>query len=210
MAWSPRRRRLAILGPSGSGKSLTLKMIAGIEACDRGTHHASTAGIFRCSPRPARGIAYVPQNYGLFPHLTVVEQLQFPARRRSGTRARHWIERLGLRGLERGGRHALSLGQQQRVALARALVRPARLLLLDEPFSALDAPLRSRVRQRYAGAAAASFDATTILVTHDPVEAALLADELLVLEGGRVLQSGPTEAGVPASGQRVGSATTRR
>ena len=103
-----------------------------------------------------------------------------------------WVERLGLRGLERRRPQALSLGQQQRVALGRALVRPARLLLLDEPFSALDAPLRSALRQEML-TLQNEFDAATILVTHDPMEAALLADELLVLEGGRVLQSGPTE-----------------
>ena len=188
--WSPHRRRLAILGPSGSGKSLTLKIIAGIEACDRG--HITFDGKDISSLEPAaRGIAYVPQNYGLFPHLTVAEQLRFPLGADPAL-AKAWIERLGLRGLEQRRPQALSLGQQQRVALARALVRPARLLLLDEPFSALDAPLRSALRQEML-TLQNEFDATTILVTHDPVEAALLADELLVLEGGRVLQSGPTE-----------------
>jgi molybdate transport system permease protein len=188
--WSAHRRRLAILGPSGSGKSLTLKMIAGIEACDRGRITFNGKNISSLEPA-ARGIAYVPQNYGLFPHLTVAEQLKFPLGADPAV-AKAWVERLGLRGLERRQPHALSLGQQQRVALARALVRPARLLLLDEPFSALDAPLRSALRQEML-TLQSEFDATTILVTHDPVEAALLADELLVLEGGRVLQSGLTE-----------------
>lgn len=188
--WSAHRRRLAILGPSGSGKSLTLKMIAGIEACDRGRITFDGKDISLLDPA-ARGIAYVPQNYGLFPHLTVAEQLKFPLGADPAV-AKAWVERLGLRGLERRQPHALSLGQQQRVALARALVRPARLLLLDEPFSALDAPLRSALRQEML-TLQSDFDATTILVTHDPVEAALLADELLVLEGGRVLQSGRTE-----------------
>ncbi|HEY5064260.1 MAG TPA: ATP-binding cassette domain-containing protein [Xanthobacteraceae bacterium] len=188
--WSARRHRLAILGPSGSGKSLTLKIIAGIEACARG--HITFDGKDISSLEPAaRGIAYVPQNYGLFPHLTVAEQLRFPLNADPAL-AKAWIERLGLRGLEQRHPQALSLGQQQRVALARALVRPARLLLLDEPFSALDAPLRSALRQEML-TLQNEFDATTVLVTHDPVEAALLADELLVLEGGRVLQSGPTE-----------------
>ena len=188
--WSARRRRLAILGPSGSGKSLTLKIIAGIEACARG--HITFDGKDISSLEPAaRGIAYVPQNYGLFPHLTVAEQLRFPLGA-DPVLAKAWIERLGLRGLEQRRPQALSLGQQQRVALARALVRSARLLLLDEPFSALDAPLRSALRQEML-TLQNEFDATTVLVTHDPVEAALLADELLVLEGGRVLQSGPTE-----------------
>lgn len=188
--WSARHRRLAILGPSGSGKSLTLKIIAGIEPCDRGKVLVGGADISTVAPA-ARGIAYVPQNYGLFPHLTVAEQLKFPLGADPAL-AKAWVERLGLRGLERRRPQALSLGQQQRVALARALVRPARLLLLDEPFSALDAPLRSALRQEML-ALQNEFDATTILVTHDPMEAALLADELLVLEGGRVLQAGPTE-----------------
>ncbi len=188
--WSPVRRRLAILGPSGSGKSLTLKIIAGIERCDRGS--VSVDGTDICSLDPAlRHIAYVPQNYGLFPHLSVAEQLSFPLGSDPDL-AEHWIDRLGLRGLEQRRPDALSLGQQQRVALARGLVRPARLLLLDEPFSALDAPLRSKLRQAML-ALQGELAATTILVTHDPAEAALLADEILLLEDGRVLQSGPTE-----------------
>jgi ABC-type Fe3+/spermidine/putrescine transport system ATPase subunit/ABC-type sulfate transport system permease component len=188
--WSARGRRLAILGPSGSGKSLTLKIIAGIEACDRGRIAFDGKNLSSLQPA-ARGIAYVPQNYGLFPHMTVAEQLKFPLGADPAL-AKTWIDRLGLRGLEQRRLQALSLGQQQRVAVARALVRPARLLLLDEPFSALDAPLRSALRQEML-TLQNEFDATTILVTHDPTEAALLADELLVLEGGRVLQSGPTE-----------------
>jgi len=190
VTWSPRACRLAIVGPSGSGKSLTLKMIAGIEACDRGSIRLDGHDIASLEPA-ARGIAYVPQNYGLFPHLTVNEQLAFPAGADPHS-TKHWIDRLGLRGLE--GRHpdALSLGQQQRVALARALVRPARLLLLDEPFSALDAPLRARLRREML-ALQGELTATTILVTHDPAEAAMLADEILVFENGRVLQSGPTD-----------------
>jgi ABC-type sulfate/molybdate transport systems ATPase subunit len=98
-----------------------------------------------------------------------------------------------LRGLEQRRPHALSLGQQQRVALARALVRPARLLLLDEPFSALDAPLRSRLRREML-ALQNELAAATIIVTHDPAEAAMLADEILVFENGRALQSGPSDA----------------
>jgi ABC-type Fe3+/spermidine/putrescine transport system ATPase subunit/ABC-type sulfate transport system permease component len=190
IAWSPQARRLAIVGPSGSGKSLTLKMIAGIEACDRGSIRLDGHDIASLEPA-ARGIAYVPQNYGLFPHLTVMEQLSFPPGADPHL-AQHWIERFGLRGLETRHPDALSLGQQQRVALARALVRPARLLLLDEPFSALDAPLRARLRREML-ALQDELTATTILVTHDPAEAAMLADEILVFENGRVLQSGPTD-----------------
>jgi ABC-type Fe3+/spermidine/putrescine transport system ATPase subunit len=188
--WSPRRPRLAILGPSGSGKSLTLKIIAGIESCDHGVITAAGKDISALPPQ-MRPVAYVPQNYGLFPHLCVTEQLRFP-RGADPDLAKLWIDRLALRGLERRRPDALSLGQQQRVALARALVRPARLLLLDEPFSALDAPLRSSLRQQML-TLQSEVGATMILVTHDPAEAALLADEILLLEGGRVLQTGATE-----------------
>jgi ABC-type Fe3+/spermidine/putrescine transport system ATPase subunit/ABC-type sulfate transport system permease component len=191
IVWSPQARRLAIVGPSGSGKSLTLKMIAGIERCDRGNIVLDGREI--CSLEPAaRGIAYVPQNYALFPHLTVTEQLAFPAGA-DAKLAKHWLDRLGLRGLERRRPDALSLGQQQRVALARALVRPSQLLLLDEPFSALDAPLRSRLRREML-ALQNELLAATIIVTHDPAEAAMLADEILVFENGCVLQAGPTDA----------------
>jgi molybdate transport system permease protein len=188
--WSTRARRLAVLGPSGSGKSLTLKLIAGIERPDRGMVKLGERDLSPYSPA-ARAIAYVPQSYGLFPHLTLIEQLYFPAGAEPN-RAAEWIERLGLVGLERRRPAALSLGQQQRVALARAMMRPAELLLLDEPFSALDAPLRAALREELLETQRA-FAGTTILVTHDPAEATLLADELLILERGRVLQFGRTE-----------------
>jgi ABC-type Fe3+/spermidine/putrescine transport system ATPase subunit/ABC-type sulfate transport system permease component len=186
--WAPRSRRLAILGSSGSGKSLTLRLIAGIEEAD-GATIAIGAFDLAALPPARRGIAYVPQNYGLFPHLTVLEQLSFPAGA-APDRARYWLQRLGLTGLEGRYPAALSLGQQQRVALARAMVRPTRLVLLDEPFSALDAPLRSQLRAELLGLQG-EFGAITLLVTHDPEEAALLADELLLLEHGRALQAGP-------------------
>jgi ABC-type sugar transport system ATPase subunit/ABC-type sulfate transport system permease component len=189
-AWSTRAHRLAILGPSGSGKSLTLKLIAGLEYGDRGSIRVDERELAGLDPAD-RGVAYVPQNYGLFPHLTLIEHLHFP-RGVDPKAATYWIERLGLGGLEDRRPGSLSLGQQQRVALARALVRPAKLLLLDEPLSALDAPRRSRVRgDLYT--LQQELSATTILVTHDPLEAALLADEIVILDQGRVLQSGPTQ-----------------
>lgn len=187
--WASQSRRLAILGPSGSGKSLTLRLIAGLDPADRASITIGGKDLTHLAV-PEREIAYVPQNYGLFPHLTAAEQLDFPRGADHGA-ARRWTERLGLAGLGQRYPAELSLGEQQRVALARALVRPARLLLLDEPFSALDAPLRTRLRSELLDLQR-DIQATTILVTHDPDEAALLADELLVLENGRVLQSGPT------------------
>jgi ABC-type sugar transport system ATPase subunit/ABC-type sulfate transport system permease component len=190
-AWSTRTHRLAILGPSGAGKSLTLKLIAGLEYGDRGSIRVDERELSDLDLAD-RGVAYVPQNYGLFPHLTLIEHLYFP-RGVDPNAAKYWIERLGLEGLEDRRPGSLSLGQQQRVALARALVRPAKLLLLDEPLSALDAPRRSRVRVDLC-ALQQELSAATILVTHDPQEAALLADEIVILEQGRVLQSGPTRA----------------
>ena len=165
-------------------------LIAGLERPDLGT---LTLGGCDLSERPSamRKIAYVPQNYGLFPHLTVAEQLRFPIGADPAA-VQHWLEHLGLGALKDRLPRALSRGQQQRVALARALVRPAHLILLDEPFSALDAPLRARLR-RDLRELQCEIAATTIIVTHDPEEAALLADELLVLNDGQVLQAGPTE-----------------
>jgi molybdate transport system permease protein len=124
--------------------------------------------------------------------LTIAEHLRFPVGA-APEAAQYWFERLGLSGLKDRLPATLSLGQQQRVALARALVRPADLMLLDEPFSALDAPLRARLRREMRNLQR-EIVATTIIVTHDPEEAALLADELLVFEDGRVLQAGPVDA----------------
>ncbi len=190
VAWRTEARRLAILGASGSGKSLTLRLIAGLEPADSAALQLGGCDL-RALPPDRRGIAYVPQSYGLFPHLSAGAQLRFPVGS-DPAQAQCWAARLGLSGLEHRLPAELSLGQQQRVALARALCRRARLLLLDEPFSALDAPLRLRLRQEMR-ALQAEVDATTILVTHDPAEAMALADEILLLESGRVLQAGPVE-----------------
>lgn len=193
--WQAGARRLAIVGPSGSGKSLTLRLIAGLHAdADDAAECTVALGakVLSSLPASARALAYVPQDYGLFPHLTLAEQLAFPVGAQPES-ARAWLAHLGLAGLEQRKPAALSLGQRQRVALARALVRPCRLILLDEPFSALDTPRRRQLRQTLR-AVQNEIDATTILVTHDPDEAALLADEILVLDKGRVLQVGPTAA----------------
>ncbi|WP_428483993.1 ATP-binding cassette domain-containing protein [Rhodopila sp.] len=191
ITWHTKARRLAILGASGSGKSLTLRLIAGLDRVQDGCLELAGRDLFACPP-DQRGIAYVPQAYGLFPHLTVIGQLLF-AKGSDPAIAAQWIDRLGLRGLKHRLPDALSLGQQQRVALARAFSRPAGLLLLDEPFSALDAPLRIQLR-RELRALQGDIDATTILVTHDPEEAFLLADELLILDAGQVLQAGSVDS----------------
>jgi molybdate transport system permease protein len=191
VSWTAQARRLAILGPSGSGKTLTLRLLAGLDKPDAGAFTLGKRELTRLPPE-ARGVAYVPQNYGLFPHMDVDSQLLFPVGA-NPLAARRWIERLDLSNLEDRLPATLSLGQQQRVALARALVRPASLILLDEPFSALDAPLRRRLREEMRQLQR-EITATMVIVTHDPDEAALLGDELLLLDRGRVLQSGKTEA----------------
>ncbi len=190
VAWRTEARRLCILGASGSGKTATLRLLAGLDRADRATVMLDGHDLAALPPH-ARGIAYVPQTYGLLPHLAVERQIRFgvdcdPAR------ARHWTDRLGLADLQHRLPAELSAGQQQRVALARALSRHGRLLLLDEPFAALDAALSAQLRDELA-ALQREIDMTSILVTHDPEEALLLADELLLLDAGHVLQSGPAE-----------------
>ena len=183
-------KRLALLGPSGAGKTLTLRVIAGIAQPDRAEVAVGERPLDPLAPE-RRGIGYLPQGSALMPGRTVWRQLTFGADAEAGLAA-WWLRQLGLEGLENRLPEELSGGQQRRVALARALARNPQLLLLDEPFSSLDAPIRSelvrklRVIQREAGLA-------TVLVTHDPEEAALLADELIVLDRGRALQQGPVE-----------------
>ncbi len=190
VAWRTSASRLSILGASGSGKSATLRLIAGLDRAESAVLRLNGADLAALPPE-SRGVAYVPQNYGLLPHLPVGAQIRFGVGA-DPARAQRWTERLGLAGLEHRIPAELSLGQQQRAALARALSRPARLILLDEPFSALDAPLRARLRDELA-ALQGEIDAATILVTHDPAEAIRLADDILLLEEGHVLQSGPVE-----------------
>ncbi|WP_186034878.1 ATP-binding cassette domain-containing protein [Burkholderia gladioli] len=186
--WAPASRRLAIVGPSGSGKSLALRLIAGLEHNDEGgvTLGATELGTL---PPEHRQIGYMPQDYGLFPHLTVARQLAFPVDA-DPVAARYWVEHLGLGALTRRLPRQLSLGQRQRVALARALTRHSHLLLFDEPFSALDTPRRRQLR-RSLRALQREIGAVTVIVTHDPDEAAQLADELLVIDHGETLQAGP-------------------
>ncbi len=180
--------RLAVLGASGSGKSLTLRCLAGFFGPSVGPVHYGERPVEKLAPE-ARRIGYVPQGLGLFPNLTVAQHLAFGVGARPEL-VEHWLGTLRLEGLEDRRPGELSGGQRQRVALAQALARAPDLLLLDEPFSALDAPIRAELRyelrrlQRATGIA-------TVLVTHDPVEAAILADEIVVLDGGRVVQAGP-------------------
>ena len=182
-------RRLAILGPSGSGKSTALRSIAGIYGAEPGDiwygeKYVSDIAIEQ------RQVGYVAQGSVLFPHLTVAEHFNF-AHGSNADNASFWIERLGLDGLQERFPSQLSGGQLQRVALGQALAYSPRVLLLDEPFSALDKPIRDRLgRELYQLQQEMSL--ASVLVTHDPKEAALLADHILVISDGKVLQSAST------------------
>jgi iron(III) transport system ATP-binding protein len=185
----------AILGASGAGKSTLLRVIAGFEAADAGA--VSVCGNVtddgrRRVPPERRHIGYVPQDGALFPHLTVRANAAFALPRRE-RRSAFVTEMLDLVGLaDFGGRypHELSGGQQQRVAIARALASRPKLVLLDEPFAALDASLRSSVRADVLGALRATGTAG-VLVTHDQDEALSAADSVAVLHDGVITQVGP-------------------
>jgi iron(III) transport system ATP-binding protein len=189
----------ALLGPSGCGKTTTLRLTAGFERPDAGAIHLRGEpldGTARRVPPERRGIGFVFQDYALFPHLDVAQNVMFGladlGRGERERRAREALGRVGLAGLEGRPTHALSGGQQQRVALARALAPRPSLLLLDEPFSNLDAALRHTTRDdvrrllKDAGMSA-------VLVTHDQEEALAFADRLAVMQGGRIEQIGAPE-----------------
>ena len=183
----------AILGPSGSGKTTLLRIIAGFERPDEGQVRLGDEVVDdsaqRFVPCEKRRIGYVPQEGALFPHLSVGRNVAFGLAReeRRGGRVDELLELVGLAGLARRYPHQLSGGQQQRVALARALASEPEIVLLDEPFSSLDASLRASVRAdvhdvlRHSGA-------TSILVTHDQDEALSMADQVAILRGGVIAQ----------------------
>ena len=184
----------ALLGPSGCGKTTLLRLIAGFEDPDTGTVAVGdrvVAGAGRGVAARRRGIGFVPQEGGLFPHLTVAGNISFglPRRqRRDGGRVRDLLQLVGLDAdLADRSPHQLSGGQQQRVALARALAPKPSLVLLDEPFSSLDAALREETRLAVSAALTAS-GATAVLVTHDQAEALSMADQVAVLRDGRLVQ----------------------
>jgi iron(III) transport system ATP-binding protein len=179
----------AILGRSGSGKTTLLRIIAGFERLDAGT--LSLAGRVvddsrQVIPAQSRGIGYVPQDGALFPNLTALGNIAFGLPRRDRARAAELLETVGLAGLGRRRPHELSGGQQQRVALARALAIQPSVLLLDEPFSSLDASMRVSVR-RDVMRILAEIGTTTILVTHDQDEALSMAHQVALLSDGRIL-----------------------
>ncbi len=191
---------VAVLGPNGAGKTSLLRALAGLLPLSAGRVTLDGAlledpaeGIHVPSER--RPIGLVFQDYLLFPHLSVLENVAFGLRARGMARAiatgeaRRWLERVGLQAEEDRKPGSLSGGQAQRVALARALAGNPALLLLDEPMAALDASTRVEFR-RELRRHLESFRGVRLLVTHDPLEAMAMADRLVVLEHGRVLQSG--------------------
>ena len=191
---------VAVLGPNGAGKTSLLRGLAGLLPLDAGrvaldgvVLEEPAAGVFVPSER--RPIAMVFQDYLLFPHLTVLENVAFGLRSRGTPRseamatADRWLERVGLKAGAQRKPASLSGGQAQRVALARALATNPALLLLDEPMAALDTSTRVELR-RDLRRHLESFQGVRLLVTHDPVEAMAMADRLVILEHGRVLQSG--------------------
>jgi ABC-type sulfate/molybdate transport systems ATPase subunit len=189
---------LALVGPSGAGKSTALRAIAGLMAPSRGRIVLDdevwldrAAGIDR--PAEERAVGFLFQDYALFPHLTVAENVAFGGRRRAGDLMR----RFGIGHLARARPRDLSGGERQRVALARALAREPRVLLLDEPTAALDAQTRTDVRDELA-AVLREVALPSLIVTHDFEEAAALAGRIGVIARGRLLQLGTPDA--PTSG----------
>ena len=194
----------AILGPSGSGKTTLLRIVGGFEHADRGLVEIGGTvvdGVGRFVSSEHRRIGYVPQEGSLFPHLTVEANVGFGLgrRRRRGARVSELLEMVGLGSMGPRYPHQLSGGQQQRVALARALAVDPQIVLLDEPFSSLDASLRASVRSDVQ-AVLRSAGTTAVLVTHDQDEALSIADHVAVIREGRIGQAGTPQAlyGLPA------------
>jgi iron(III) transport system ATP-binding protein len=188
---------LTLLGPSGCGKTTTLRLIAGFEPPDSGTVEVggrTVAGPGILVAPENRRVGMVFQDYALFPHLSVARNVAYglPRNKRSETRISEVLELTHLSGLGERMPHELSGGQQQRVALARALAPEPDIVLLDEPFSNLDASLRARVRSEMREILNRA-GATAVFVTHDQEEALSLADEVAVMLGGTVVQSAPPE-----------------
>jgi iron(III) transport system ATP-binding protein len=187
---------VALLGPSGCGKTTLLRLIAGFEAPDEGSISLAgriAAGPGAWIPPERRAAAMVFQDYALFPHLTVAENVGFGLpRARRAARVPEALELVGLGGLERRYPHSLSGGQQQRVALARALAPHPEVVLLDEPWSNIDPLRRSEMRDELAGILRGA-DVTVLLVTHDREEAFSVADRIALMHEGRIEQTGTPE-----------------
>ena len=188
-----------LFGPSGAGKTQTLYAIAGLMHPERGAIRAGEVTLFDSQRRidlPAhrRGVGYVFQDYALFPHLNVLQNVAFATSRSAVFNPRaataevyELLARFALGKLAASYPHQLSGGQRQRVALARALAAKPRLLLLDEPFAALDAPLRATLRAEML-AVRAQFDVPMVVITHDPDDVAALGGHVVSIENGRAAE----------------------
>lgn len=193
-------RITCLLGPSGSGKSTLLRLIAGLEPVDEGDIRAGERVLSapgRTVSPESRDVGLVFQDYALFPHLSVRDNVMFglghlPAAERKA-RAMAALTEVRMADRAKSWPHSLSGGEQQRVALARTLVRRPLTVLLDEPFSGLDAHLKSEVREGLLTTLKAA-EAAVLLVTHDAGEALMMADDLVLMDGGRVIQSGDPQA----------------
>lgn len=191
----PDRSITAIVGPSGGGKTTLLRLIAGFERPDRGSiafDDVVVSGGSHFLKPELRSVGIVPQEGALFPHLDVAGNIGFGLPRGPERRARieECLALVGLEGFGSRRPHELSGGQQQRVSLARALAPRPRVILLDEPFSALDAVTRPDVAADVV-AALRNDGATAVIVTHDRDEALAVADQLVIVIGGRIHQCGP-------------------
>jgi len=186
---------LCLLGPSGSGKSTLLRVIAGVERATAGRIVLDGVDVDapgRFVEPEDRHVGMVFQDYALFPHLTVEQNVAFGLARRARGAVRGLLEQLGLGAHASSYPHQLSGGERQRVALLRALAPKPHLLLMDEPFSSLDSRLRDDVRRRTLDFVRAS-GTTTVIVTHDPDEALRIADRIALLDRGRLVQIGTPE-----------------
>ncbi|MFC8520883.1 ABC transporter ATP-binding protein [Streptomyces sp. NPDC057257] len=185
---------LALLGPNGAGKTTALRALAGLTPLTTGHLHLDGTPLHHTPPE-SRPVGVVFQDYLLFPHLTALDNVAFGPRCQGATKAESraeaaaWLHRMDLTAHASAKPRHLSGGQAQRVALARALATHPRLLLLDEPLAALDARTRLDVRAQLRHHLA-EFEAVAVLVTHDPLDAMVLADRLVVIEHGRVVQEG--------------------
>ncbi|ASS75506.1 molybdenum ABC transporter ATP-binding protein [Tumebacillus algifaecis] len=185
---------IGLLGPSGGGKTTILRMLAGLEKPTSGEIHFEGALVNHLPPQE-RGIGFVFQNYALFKHMNIFENIAFGLtvqkrnKREIKARVDELLELTELAGLEQRFPHQLSGGQRQRVAFARALAPAPQLLLLDEPFAAIDAKVRKELRQ-WLKAMIAQLGVTSIFVTHDQEEAVEVADEIMIINQGRLEQKG--------------------